>query len=556
MTAKPPLGIPIPIMGITGDIYSGKTILALSIAPGAFADGPNKGNSRTLYIDFEQSGASYEGAGAKRIDAPGMLRSQWANAAYKPIDVFNWFRAFIANIPPGSFDVIVVDPITDVEDGLVDYVQAHPGEFGYTKDQFASGGGLLWGAVKNFWKLILVDLSARAQMFVFVSHMRMEFRGGRPTGQLKPKGKETLAEIASLYLQLSRDKTRNEEKPQPPSAIILKERLSITRINEKSGELEVIKMLPDRLPIATAKAIRHYIEHPVGTRKLKPEELIQEEHLSDDDKLILQAEIEKAKADAETKRLELWALQRVPLAPPGTVGPPAFPQVPPVIATIPATVPSTTLPPVVAAPPTPPPNTVPAAGGALPPGPVPPAPAAPTDPELQTILLQVRELGRGLYGTPDRFGPAFVEFFAKKGKSYNDLNQMTLVEALDYKANLKLLIARENINQKHGYPSVIDPPPAANPTPPPPANEGELIEPMSANEPMTPEQLEQLKALCSPSTAGAMSSAEQDTWLAEFKVERMRDITQGQFQFLMNRRSARLSARATPPAPETPSTSS
>jgi DNA-binding protein Fis len=497
--SPPPLGMPVPIIGITGEVYVGKTILALSLAPGVHAKGhPHEGQPRTLYIDFEQSGASYTGTGCKRLDAPAELRTLFGNRTMQPVDVFKWFRDLVGKIPADTYDCIVVDPITDVEDGLVDYVRANPTEFGYTKDQFANASGLMWGAVKNLWKAILVDLSSKAHIFCFVSHMRMEFKDGRPTRKLVPKGKETLSEIAALYLQLSRDKSRDGEKPNPPSAILLKERLAVTEINAQ-GEVTVKRILPDRLPEATAKALRYYIAHPVGSRKAKPEELVQELVLSDDEKRILELEIEQAKADAAKAALALAEMGRVNMIAAASNRP---------VVTPPAAAPE------------------PTRGGA-------------TDAQLDEIRLD----GREYYGEPPAFGAAFVAFWAEKGKAYKALVEMSDLDADIYKHHLKSLVAKKRVADKTTAvkEKLKDlPPDPIQGQPLPPTDNAAPIEPFHSKEPMTEEQMAILRPLCNPEVPGAMSAAEQEAFQAHFGVKRLRDLNQGQYQELMTRRAERL----------------
>jgi hypothetical protein len=298
-----PLGIKCEVVGTTGPHWSGKTIFGLSLAPGVHPEGHQfAGQPRTLYLDFEKSGACYEGCGAERIDVPVALRDQFKDQAYKSIDMFQWFRKKTLGIKPGQFDVIVVDPVTDIEDGLVDYVRTHPTEFGYTSKQFSEAGGMMWGVVKALWKAVLADLAARCKIFYFVAHERTEWKGGRPTGKKIAKGKETLSELASLYLKLEREHPKDGEKPKPPSATILKDRLSHVTIDGE-GEMVTVQILPERIPELTPKAIRHYVSHPVGLRKLKPEELIQDEKLSDDERKFLELEIATQNAAAATAQL-------------------------------------------------------------------------------------------------------------------------------------------------------------------------------------------------------------------------------------------------------------
>jgi hypothetical protein len=213
----------LPIIGATGAYQSGKTLWGLSIAPGVHPKGhPFEGQPRTLVIDFEHSSASYGGTGARRIDARHELRRIIDNRPIQPIDIYLWFRSFISKIKPDEYDCLVVDPISDVESGLTEYVRRNPAEFGYSENQFKNAAGLLFGAVKERWKIDLAAIGSVVQTFYYTVHLRMQFRDGKPTGIMEPKGKTTLEELSSLYLWLHRDPDANGVVAPVPYADIIK----------------------------------------------------------------------------------------------------------------------------------------------------------------------------------------------------------------------------------------------------------------------------------------------------------------------------------------------
>lgn len=294
----------IEVFGATGEFKSGKTILGLSIAPGRHPEGHEfAGKPRTLYLDFEKSGGCYGGTGCQRLDVPAKML-ELRGGSYTPLDIFKWFLELVEHkLKPGQFDVVAVDPITDIESGLVDYVKANCEKFGLTKNQVEKGGGLLWGAVKDFWKQVLLKVGAKCKCFFFTSHLRDSWSGNTPTGKREPKGKETLLELASLYLWLERKPDDKGNVPGKPSAIVLKERLADTFMDE-AGNLQIVHLLPPRLPVATVDAIRGYIAAPPDYQKLKAGERVEEEKLSDETRLRLEAAKAEAERDAEQARLQ------------------------------------------------------------------------------------------------------------------------------------------------------------------------------------------------------------------------------------------------------------
>lgn len=296
----------IEVFGATGEFATGKTILGLSIAPGVhpgsheFASKP-----RTLYLDLEKSGATYGGTGCLRIDVPAEL-AKLHGANYTAKQVAEWFNLLPSKLKPGQFDVIVVDPVNDVESGEVDVVKQNPTAHGYTANQFSQSVGLLMAAMKAHWKKLLMSYSNVCRCFFFTTHLRDEFKGGRPSGKREPRGKETLAELASLYLWLERSADDKGNVPDKPSAIVLKQRLADTRMNA-AGELEIVNLMPPRIPVATVQEIRRYIANPPDYGKLAAAERVIEKPATEEDLIRLRlatAEAQTAAAHAQASVLE------------------------------------------------------------------------------------------------------------------------------------------------------------------------------------------------------------------------------------------------------------
>lgn len=282
---------PIEVIGFSGEFASGKTLAALTIAPG-----PD-----TLCYDNEKSSGTYQSLGFHRVDVPAeMLRLK--PAGYRPIDTFEWWLQHVRAVPPGKYRVIVLDPVSEIESGLADWVRTHPGQFGRTTAQYIKMSGVMWGDVKEYWKSILSDLSSRCETFAFTSHMTSVWQNNEATGKRKVKGKETLEELASLYLVLERKKDAKGNVPAAPAGVVKKSRLSSIRVLP-DGQVQIVPTLPPRLPVATPTAIRQYMATPPDYSHLKPEELAPEASLTDDDRLELRAQISKNERETEEMRL-------------------------------------------------------------------------------------------------------------------------------------------------------------------------------------------------------------------------------------------------------------
>lgn len=288
---------PIPVIGLTGEYASGKTLFALTICPG-----PD-----TLVFDLEKSSESYLDLGFHRVDAHGEMLKKHPRG-YKPRELWKWWKASIPSIPAGRYRVIVLDPVSEMENALTDYVQSHPQEFGRTSTQYAKASGLMWGDMKQEWKQILSDLASRCETFCFIAHMGQVYAGNSPTGRRRPKGKETLEELASLYLQLERKPDAKGNVPSLPSAIVRKQRLVHSRVHQ-DGTVTIQPALPPRLPIATPAAIRQYQVSPPDYAQLQPDELAPEVKATEEELAELRARA--AEAEAETERIKLERMDRM-----------------------------------------------------------------------------------------------------------------------------------------------------------------------------------------------------------------------------------------------------
>jgi chemotaxis protein histidine kinase CheA len=139
--------------------------------------------------------------------------------------------------------------------------------------------------------------------FYFTSHLRDEWRGNTPTGKREPKGKETLLELASLYLWLERLPGEDGKVPDAPSAIVLKQRLADTFIDPETGEVRITALMPPRIPVATVQAIRRYITCPPDYTKLKDGERVIEKPATEEELLRLRVAAAEAERDTEQSRL-------------------------------------------------------------------------------------------------------------------------------------------------------------------------------------------------------------------------------------------------------------
>ena len=276
--------VSIEILGVTGDHGSGKTLFCLSIDP-----------KRTLVFDFENSSGSYMGLGFDRVSIPNLMSAKYPQG-YTQEQVALFVIDYIVSVPQ-KYGLILMDPITDFEVGFVEWVKSQHKKFGFsTAKSFSDMVGVFWGKVKEEFKMFLSQISGKCETFCFTTHLRTEFKSGRSTGKKIPKGKETLFELASLYLWLDRSANDAGEVPDIPRADVLKSRLAHTSFVD--GRFVATPMLPPRLPQATPDAIRQYIISPPDYKNLKPSEMVVEKDLSDEDRLRMEMVISENKKEA------------------------------------------------------------------------------------------------------------------------------------------------------------------------------------------------------------------------------------------------------------------
>lgn len=269
------------VVGVTGEFGTGKTLFCLSIAR----------PDRTLIFDLEMSSKDcpeFEKRGLTRIDIPAEMHREFKGKPYSQKQLFLWWLKYIQTIEDGRYDNIILDPANEFEAGLVEWVASRYSEFDYkSRDKFRSMGGVFHSAVKDEWKRIKLMLAQKCQTFSFANHMRGVWVDGESTGDREAKGKDSFFALSSLYLHLDM-----ESDADAPSAVVLKTRMKRTFFDEETGLVK--KIVPvlrkgQRIPVATPEAIREYIKDPVGDRELRPEEIVKEKVLTDDEKLQLQA---------------------------------------------------------------------------------------------------------------------------------------------------------------------------------------------------------------------------------------------------------------------------
>lgn len=280
--SPPPLWgeLDIPIIVGTGEFGMGKSLFGLTICPGP----------QTLVYDYEGSSLTYKSIGFEHVDMAAELLAKFPNGFTSEQRYLWWREDIVRRGKSGKYRVAVIDPASEIEDGMADHLRKNITKYGLTQAQCDRSPALFWGVMKKEWKLLLDTLRSYFDTLYMTVHLRDEFRGGAPTGKREPKGKETLFELASLFLWFEREKNRKTgEVSAVPSATILKSRLAKAVFVD--DELQIVPVLPPRLEKSTPRAIREYIAKPPDYSKLSKGERLHEKELSEDERLFIQAKI-------------------------------------------------------------------------------------------------------------------------------------------------------------------------------------------------------------------------------------------------------------------------
>lgn len=299
-------GVELKVLGVTGEFSSGKSFFVISIDP-----------ENTCLVDLEDSSAVY--ASYMPLKTRYSLYhevTKWlkkknvqVNGVPSPAQCYQWFYDLVVNqIQPGDYTVLAIDPISDIEQGMVAHISENPQEFGLSRGQLEKASGLLWGAMKYHWKLLLGILSEKVETLAFTTHQGSIFRDGRPVpGKRKARGKETLTELASAYFLLQRGHDNDGKAQGPPSAIVQKSRLALPV--KRDGGWTLVPMFPPRIPVCTYPELLKLIASPKDASEWGDEYQYVEPELTEEEKIQIKLDLADRQVEAARAQIELETLR-------------------------------------------------------------------------------------------------------------------------------------------------------------------------------------------------------------------------------------------------------
>jgi hypothetical protein len=284
--------LPLPIVVISGEFESGKTLAILTTGYPL---------ERTLIYDNEKSSAIYAAqAPFVRVDLMDELNKK--STKWTDIEFYLAWKEHAASIKPGQYDVIGIDTIERLESGIADYVKKNPYP-GRTSNQYMAMGGVYWNDVKDLIGREILALTAKCKMVIITVHMRDVWDNKKPTNQRERKGKDTLSLLATLEIILQR-------KPGQirPSAIVSKTRLTYGDLADPKG---IRPMFDKFIPEFTWDKVRWYMNHGTDPDNpiLPPDTSEEDERMREEHVLELKAKI----AEAELAKAGWKATERCPI---------------------------------------------------------------------------------------------------------------------------------------------------------------------------------------------------------------------------------------------------
>lgn len=273
-------------MFIGGKRGMGKTYLA------AQAENP----ALTVLFDFDEE----KGRG---------LHDQLHFGAYYPVTsmvanqgalaLWNQFEKLIKELPEGKFTTAIIDNVSPLETAMSAEVLRDPAfyakRYGMVQKNIVEGG---FGGPKGAVNYMVSDrisapLHAKGiKLIIATAHVKDDFN---KKGKKNLKGADRWHEIGILTLILIPNRTA----PFPPAALVVKEQLGSMSFDPATGEFTITRRLPQRLPVATFRAIRDYLDSPVNLSAPEDEEVPTSEEANPYDDELSKEQIALMRVEAE-----------------------------------------------------------------------------------------------------------------------------------------------------------------------------------------------------------------------------------------------------------------
>jgi hypothetical protein len=240
------------LIHVTGPSGVGKSLFAIGLVQIGLDP------KRVAVFDFEQSlKQHHDSLGFGKYYDMTQERLTKFGLFGVPRKLFQHTLELVQQLPGNTFDLIVVDNVVPLEDGIEDLVENEPGKFGLTQNQVDRGMGLKWRPIKSLYSTFIQSLAEKAPLFIFTSQLAQTFANAQAVpGLFHAQGKkDVLSQQSTLRLWL-----RFNTISEIPDALVLKSRLVYP---QTLGETLIWSpMLPYKISPASWTHILSYLEKP------------------------------------------------------------------------------------------------------------------------------------------------------------------------------------------------------------------------------------------------------------------------------------------------------
>ena len=212
------------------------------------------------------------------------------------VDYYKYVLHEVEQIPPGKYDVLIIDTGEKLEAGMAAYVEANKKKFGIVDTSY----GKVWiNGVYPLYTYFLQGIWDRGISTVILTfHLKNVWEGKRPIpGKVTHAGKKLLYYLSSLMVWLVND---NRNPNGEPAGLVLKERMG--KVGITNDEWNIKTMLPPRLPVCDWKHIEKYLETGYNATNPDPKETRSRDENEMISELMTDAQVRLMLADIEVER--------------------------------------------------------------------------------------------------------------------------------------------------------------------------------------------------------------------------------------------------------------
>ena len=197
-------------------------------------------------------------------------------ANYTDQDVFNWFAKTLTELPKDMFATAIIDNVTPLEQAFIAEIKRSPITYNTNPANVQAGryGGANAGVPYLISRVIAALQGKGVKTIGVTAHVGAVWQNGvQVPNRFNAKGSSDWQRVSLLTLALI------PSGNMAPAGIVIKESFGQVSLNDE-GDFVVKRILPTRIPVATVKAIKGYLNEPVADRPLREGETATDEDMS------------------------------------------------------------------------------------------------------------------------------------------------------------------------------------------------------------------------------------------------------------------------------------